>query len=119
VSGALASASIPGGSIEELIIYKASPTTGQTFDGVEPQNCTTACVRYGWDESQDKFVQTGGTWDPQSQSACGKESNTDFYGVYVRARYDFITGFFGESITLTEHSIMRLEPLPLAETCEP
>jgi hypothetical protein len=76
-------------------------------------------VRYGWDESQDKFVQTGGTWDPQSQSACGKESNTDFYGVYVRARYDFITGFFGDNITLTEHSIMRLEPLPLAETCEP
>jgi hypothetical protein len=64
-------------------------------------------------------VQTGGTWDPQSQSACGKESNTDFYGVYVRARYDFITGFFGDNITLTEHSIMRLEPLPLAETCEP
>jgi hypothetical protein len=119
VSGALSSASIPGGSIEELIIYKADPKTGRTINDLEPENCTTDCVRYGWSSTNDEFVELSGTWNPATQSACGDIDSTDFYGVYIRARYDFITGFFGESATLTEHSIMRLEPLPLADTCEP
>lgn len=119
VSGSLASASIPGGSIEELIVYRANPVTGRTHNGQDPENCTAECIRYTWNITTSEFDAPTGTWPPLSQSACGGTGDTDFYGVYVRARYDFVTGFFGESITLSERSVMRLEPLPLTDGCKP
>jgi hypothetical protein len=33
-----------------------------------------------------------------------------YLGVYVKVRRDFITGVFPGSITITDHSVMRLEP---------
>jgi hypothetical protein len=35
---------------------------------------------------------------------------TDFVGIYVRARHDYYTSFFGNALTLTDQSISLIEP---------
>jgi hypothetical protein len=35
--------------------------------------------------------------------------------VYVEMRHNFITGAFGSSQTMKEHTVSRLEPLPLSQ----
>ncbi|MFP4512657.1 MAG: TadE family protein [Acidimicrobiales bacterium] len=121
VSGALASAGIPADDIEELVIYKADPNTGQTVAGGAPQDCTADCWKFVWSEGDQRFdlAPSSPTWEASSQFACGSQDQTDFVGVYVRANYTFVTGFFGESMTMQERSVMRLEPLPLSDTCAP
>ena len=121
VSGALASAGIPGDDIELLVIYKADPQTGRTIVGGDPSACVADCWKFRWDEGTRSFLLAGDSpsWDAGSQAACGSADKTDYLGVYVRAKYDFVTGFFGSSMTMTERSVMRLEPLPLADTCAP
>lgn len=121
VSGSLASAGIPADDIEELVIYKANPNTGQTVAGGAPQDCTADCWKFVWNAGAQQFDLAPGspTWEASSQFACGSQDQTDFLGVYVRANYTFITGFFGETMTMEERSVMRLEPLPLADTCAP
>ena len=37
----------------------------------------------------------------------------DYVGVYIEARHDFITGFFGSGLTFTDEVVMRLEPQDL------
>jgi len=39
---------------------------------------------------------------------------SDVLGVRVKVRHDMVTGLFGESKTLTDKTIMRLEPQPLS-----
>ena len=118
VSGSLSSAGIPDDAIEELVVFKANPATGLHISGAEPRACIDDCWRFRWVGGQ--FVaDTTPTWPALSQSACGAETQTDYLGVYVRARHDFISGFFAESQTLSEQTVMRLEPLPLADTCRP
>lgn len=120
VSGALAASRIPGEDIELLVIYKADPATGRMVGGGDPETCAVECWQFVWDDATREFREVDGPrWDADSQSACGSESQTDYLGVYVRANYTFVTGFFGESMTLTERSVMRLEPLPLTDTCAP
>lgn len=120
VSGSLATSGIPADQIEELVIYKADPETGRTHLNQDPKDCTVSCWRFTWNEGSSEFQPVGGySWPAASQSACGAIDKTDYLGVYVRARYDFITGILPGSLTITEHSVMRLEPLPLSDTCEP
>jgi len=121
VSGSLASAGIPDNAIEELIIYKANPNTGNHVSGGAPESCTVTCYRFRWDGATQRFVVKSDSpdWPALSQSACGAESQTDYLGVFVRARHDFVSGFFADSQTLRERTVMRLEPLPLTDTCRP
>jgi hypothetical protein len=34
----------------------------------------------------------------------------DYLGVWIRVRHDFVTDFFGGSLTITDNAVMRLEP---------
>jgi Flp pilus assembly protein TadG len=38
-------------------------------------------------------------------------AGTDYLGVYISVRHDFVSRFFGTSLTLTDKLIVRLEPL--------
>lgn len=108
-----------GQQIEYLSIYKADPATGAPVDGTDAETCLT-CYRYVWDDVADTWTPVSGpSWPAVQQSACGDVGDTDYLGVYVRARHDMSTSFLPGSITLTEQTVMRLEPLPLADECKP
>ncbi len=51
-------------------------------------------------------------------SACGEEGSTDYIGVWIKGTYDSVTGMIGDR-SVTETTVLRLEPVPLSTTCEP
>ena len=42
---------------------------------------------------------------------------TDFVGVYVTGEYDFVTTFWSDKVTLSDKTIMRLEPIIDSAIC--
>lgn len=93
-----------------LLIYKAD-TNGNPTGGFS--SCTASCFHYTWNGST--FVYDNNTaiqWtDPQ---ACISQT-LDSVGVYVELRHNYITGAFGSTADLKEHTVSRLEPLPLTQ----
>ena len=107
--------------IRYLVIYKADPVTGDPVDGADFEQCST-CFRYRWNPNGDngngRWVLDGGDgWGAHKQNACGDADHTDYLGVYVRTQHYFITGLFGRSVELKDHTVMRLEPIPSANGC--
>jgi hypothetical protein len=113
---------MPTRGIDTLVVYKADPSTGAPFDGASYEQCTT-CYRFRWapnaEGGKGRWVPNGGDgWVARAQNACGDTEHTDYLGVYVRAHHDFITGLFGRTATLTDHTVMRLEPVPSENGCK-
>ncbi|MCU0274712.1 MAG: pilus assembly protein [Acidimicrobiales bacterium] len=125
VSGRLASAGVPADQIESLVIYRADPATGGLRGGGSSDAaidaCTANCWRFTWDAASSAFVPVAGgpSWAYTNQAACGGTADTDHVGVYVRVDHTFVTGMFGSGLSLTERTVMRLEPLPLSDVCAP
>ena len=105
----------------ELWIYqverKAVDPTG--FDNGAPmgfpnfENCLTNCLKYTWNSSTETWDHdTTTSWDAGDQEACAPP--LDEMGVRIKVRHDMVTGLFGNSITLTDTTVMRLEPQPLS-----
>ena len=110
---------MPSDQIDRLTIYKADPATGGPASGTVT-TCTVDCYRFDWDAVNDLWIHdTGSAWPAANQAACGDRDSTDYIGVWVEGRYEFATGFFGADRTLTDKTVMRLEPLPLSSQCEP
>jgi TadE-like protein len=115
VSNAIKSSlsAIPSSGWQELWVYKAR-ADGKPDSG-NFSSCST-CVRYHWDgatwvKDQDTWPATGSG----SQYACGGASpGPDALGVYLKVRHDMLTGFFGSTKTLTDNTVVRLEPLPIS-----
>jgi hypothetical protein len=112
---------MPTRGIQYLVVYKANPNTGRPADGASFEQCNV-CYRYKWAPKADggagAWIRNGGNgWPAKDQNACGDAAHTDYLGVYVRARHDFITGLFGRTATLTDHTVMRLEPVPSENGC--
>jgi hypothetical protein len=105
-------------AVETITIYKASPVTGDPITGT-PDTCTIDCYRFNWNPASKTFVQVvGPEWPPLEMSACGEEGSTDYIGVWIKGTYDSVTGLIGDR-TVTETTVLRLEPVPLSTTCEP
>ncbi|MEA2902081.1 MAG: hypothetical protein QOH36_1968 [Actinomycetota bacterium] len=49
------------------------------------------------------------SWCPTSRQAIQALGN-DYLGVWVSARHPMLTGFFGSTLTIVDHAVMRLEP---------
>jgi hypothetical protein len=101
---------------EEMRIYKADPETGQPVGGCPG----TTCLVYTW--TGTGWGTPAGSWAPASQYAClvttvSPPRYPDAVGVSIRARHEFVTGFFGDSLSMTERTTMRLEPVPSANGC--
>jgi len=111
--------SVPSGQIENLTIFRADPATGDPISGTV-LDCTTDCYRFTWNTSTDAFDPVDGPeWPSGDQAACGVIDHNDYMGVYVQVRYDSVSGIFPASRTVSESSIIRLEPVPLSNICEP
>ena len=109
---------LPVDSVQRVTIYKADPDTGEPITG-DVETCTVDCYRFNWNETSETFSQVSGPeWAPLDQAACGQEGHTDYIGVHVRGTYTSLTGMIGNR-TIREETILRLEPVPLSQTCEP
>ena len=96
-----------------MAVYKVSnAATGAPAGGFPGPNmaggCTSNCIRFTWNEAQQKMVRSTGTWT--NPDACGVD--VDSIGVFVETRHEHITNFFGATRRVTAHTVMRLEPLP-------
>jgi hypothetical protein len=109
VQGALKN-NIGDSQIQYLTVYKANQTTGQPVSGGGFEGCSTDCARFTF--SGGTWVSDGGTaWAPTDMKACGSVGHTDYLGVYVRAKHQNFTPILGNSITIKDHTVMRLEPV--------
>jgi Flp pilus assembly protein TadG len=96
----------------ELWVYKVDTTNSNGAPVGYPtfSDCQTACQKYTWNGSS--WDLTGGAgWAASDQNACSMP--LDQLGVRLKVRHDLVTGLFGTSLTLTDRTIMRLEPQPL------
>jgi hypothetical protein len=96
------------GTPVKLWMYRVDPSSpgGAPTGSPDFSTCTTSCIRWTWDGSH--FAGRAGTWP--SPTACG--STLDRVGIYVQVRHEPLTGFFGNGTTISEHTVMRIEPLP-------
>jgi len=100
---------LPDGAIEEVWIYQADA------DG-EPECTTDTCYRYVANGDELRLMD-GYAWEVADRNACVGDPEADRVGVYVRAERAFLSGFFPGSMTLTDHTVMRLEPVTSLEGC--
>ena len=75
-------------------------------------------MKYVWDKGLNKFRYSSGSWSSASINACVNDSGRESVGVILQAQHKWLTGFFGNGITLQERSVMQFEPLP-NESCKP
>jgi hypothetical protein len=97
----------------EMWVYKANTSTGYPSSG-NFTTCSTNCIKYTWLPSTKAFdtANPGGSgWPASTQNACN-ESQWDSVGIYVKLNHRFLTKLFGAAITLTNHTVFRLEPAP-------
>ena len=114
-----ASGAMPLSQITRIAIFKASsPTAGL------PTNCDTGGVANcnSYDATTVASVSAaiaqpaswGNCTGPTSYycptSRIVSASNPDYLGVWVQIVHPWITGLFGKTITMTQTSIIRLEP---------
>lgn len=108
--------------IQELWVYEVSTTAtsdkplGRTDFG----DCGT-CVKFSWDGS--KFVKAVGSpdWPANTQNACSARSvggPPDRIGVYIKFKHDSFTKFVFNTVTISEASVMTLEPVPVLSVCK-
>ena len=103
-------------TVLDLWVYKANQTNDFPIGYSSFSNCTT-CAKFQWNGSS--FAPISGTsWLSTSQIACvGAGGPPDRIGVYLRLRHQAVTGFVFNSLTISEFSVMRLEPIPATNGC--
>ena len=102
-------------TVQQLWVYKANSNNDypEGFGGFT--DCTT-CTKFQWDGSA--FVPTHSGWPANTQVACvGPGGPPDRIGVYIKMRHDAITGFVYDTLTIEEHVVMSLEPIPYTSGC--
>jgi Flp pilus assembly protein TadG len=114
-------AALDMGNVEELWVYKAQTTganAGYPVGGDSNFNACSACVKFHWNPSTKKFVAYSTTWTATAQNACTPDANHDSIGVYLRITHPGVTGLIFGSMTIKEHSVMSLEPIPQSKICK-
>ena len=112
-------------NVNWVVVFKSA-----TADGAVPTACLTgtphsvsgSCNAY----SGAQLAQVVAGTSPGSWFGCGVGSldlswcptarqsiqalGNDYLGVWVKVRRPMVTGFFGTTITIADHAVMRLEP---------
>ena len=120
--------------VQQLWIYKVAPAcptcalTNKPDGFTDFSNCTT-CVQFRWDAPTKKFVTTPNSahpvlkdnWPANTQNACsarGPGGPPDRIGVYLQFKHDAFTNFVFKTVTISEASVMMLEPIPVLTGCK-
>jgi Flp pilus assembly protein TadG len=116
-----AGTALPKDSIQELWVYKANSkgypctlTTGCDTNTSTVMTCGANCVKYKWVPAKDQFRYFSGTWISSTVNACANSTAPaiDVLGVYMLAKHDFVSGFFGKSVNIEDRAVFTFEPLP-------
>jgi hypothetical protein len=114
-------AALDMGNVKELWVYKAQNTgsnAGYPVGGDSSFSSCTVCVKFHWSPGAKKFVAYSNTWAATAQNACQPDANHDSVGVYLNIVHPGVTGLIFGNMTLKEHSVMSLEPIPTTKTCK-
>jgi Flp pilus assembly protein TadG len=114
-------AALDMGNVQELWVYKAQNTgsnAGYPAGGDSSFNSCTVCVKFHWSPGTQKFVAYSNTWAATAQNACQPDANHDSVGVYLKIVHPAVTGLIFGNMTIKEHSVMSLEPIPTTKTCK-
>lgn len=109
------------GDIQRIVVFRAA-----TPDSQVPAACRTATV--GIPNTCNVYLPANFA-DPDTAYGCGgadldrfwcptvrkvavtgAQGPPDYIGVWVEAQHGMLTGFFGSSRTLTDQTVMRIEP---------
>jgi len=104
-------------NIVKVWVYRANASTGLPDSG-NFSSCT-ACVRFAVDPSTGTPTATYDGWQAASQNACVNDPAHDYVGVYVEYSNPGVTGLIFNSLTLSDRSVMSLEPLSNTVACKP
>jgi hypothetical protein len=126
---------MPKDQIDYIMVYQANskgfPAPAGTASTAIPSNTATTrppdtgttpcaafanCVAYRWVDSQDAFRYTSGSWTSTSIDACPTTAYN--VGVWMHATHKNITSFFGSTRGLSDHTVMKFEPLSTGQ-CGP
>ncbi|MBK5223973.1 MAG: pilus assembly protein [Acidimicrobiia bacterium] len=111
------------GNVEYVMIYKpvdASGTPHPNCTGTPLTSSPGRCNVYTGNQlvtlaANETLFQGScgsaldGEWCPTNRQVI-QALGPDYLGVYIRLKHDFITGVFGNEMTITDRSVMRLEP---------
>lgn len=110
--------------VQELWVYKVEPACPTCALSNKPVGYSdfsgcTICVKFTWNGTE--FAKTGTEdWAADSQDACSTSTQRpDRIGVYIQLKHDAFTGLIFNTVTISEASIMSLEPISFLKECKP
>ncbi|QYG92540.1 pilus assembly protein [Iamia sp. SCSIO 61187] len=119
------SAALPRDQIQMIIVYRASklgeapPAACLTGTPQDPGASPTApaCNVYfpsDFDAGKDSFGCVSSdfdrSWCPRGRKISLSGAGTEYVGVWLKVEHPWLTKMFGDTVTLTDHSVIRLEP---------
>lgn len=117
---------LPEDAVDYIMVYKANekgfPGTATSMPPLS--SCTSSCVAYRWVPSANRFRYAQGSWDSRQINGCVDQQQVpdpdplDAVGVQVVIQHDFLTGIFGSSMQLSDHAVIKFEPL-VHSACAP
>jgi len=116
---ARAGTTMPLSTVTEVWVYESNaagyPTNGAAITSTTEAftACTTKCIVFT--PSGSSLVQTAGSWSHEDVNACPGDVGMTSLGVLVRGRHTFVTGIFGASMDLSDHAVLRFEPIPASQ----
>lgn len=111
-----AGTAMPADQIDWLMVYEAGSNGFPV--GRSDLQCSTNCVLYVWDDGIDRFRYSSGSWASASVNACVNDPDRDVVGIGLQARHAWLTGLFGDGLTMQERTVMQFEPLE-SDRCKP
>lgn len=112
-----ASTALDRAGVTKMWVYRAD-SAGRPAGGFAASSCTD-CVVFRWDSASQSFVQTKSDWAGSAQNACPGDPAHDSVGIYLQTEHAAVSGLFFDTMTLDEHAVMALEPLPVTSGCRP
>ncbi len=110
---------MPFSTVQQMWVYEANaggyPTNGGSASQTtgDFNTCTTRCMVYTY--SGGSFSKTAGSWDHTLVNACPGDAGMTNVGVLIKAHHGFVTGLFGTTIDITDHAVLRFEPIPASQ----
>ena len=113
------------GTLQYLVVFKASSSSSALPTGCDTASQLHVCNRYQPSDlnlaktsfgtcTADTTAVLDGAWCPvlRANTLSGNSgAGPDYVGVYVKVRHAFVTGLFGSARTITDTTVMRIEPV--------
>jgi hypothetical protein len=48
-------------------------------------------------------------------NACPGDAGMTNVGVFIKANHRFVSGLFGNTVDITDHAVLRFEPIPASQ----